>query len=62
MTEDRYSKAHEPEILQDPEALARREAQNTLAQYRAVTEMVENFLQPDRPFKSALPTCYTFIG
>ena len=51
MPDERHSRAYEAEIITDPDTLARREAQNTLAQYRAVTEMVENFLQPDRPFK-----------
>jgi fido (protein-threonine AMPylation protein) len=51
MPEDRHSRASEAEIIQDPEALARREAQNTLAQYGVVIEMVETFLQPNRPFK-----------
>ncbi len=51
MPDDRHSRADEAEIITDPDALARREAQNTLTQYRAVTDMAESFLQPERPFK-----------
>jgi Fic family protein len=49
--EMRHSRADEVEIISDPEALARQEAQNGLRQFQAVVEMVEAFLQPDRPFK-----------
>lgn len=51
MAETRHSRAEEAEIIKDPEALARQEAQNGLRQFQAVVEMVENFLQPERPFK-----------
>ncbi len=49
--EMRHSRADEAEIISDPEALARQEAQNGLRQFQAVVEMVETFLQPERPFK-----------
>src|SRR5437868_13364464 len=48
---DRHSKAVEPEIISDPEELARREARNGLRQFDAVIELVDYFLHPDRPFR-----------
>jgi Fic family protein len=49
--EMRHSRAEEVEIIHDPEQLARQEAQNGLRQFQAVVEMVEVFLQPERPFR-----------
>lgn len=49
--ETRHSRAEEAEIIKDPDVLARQEAQNGLKQFQAVVEMVETFLQPERPFK-----------
>jgi len=49
--EDRHSKALEAELISDPDALARQEARNGLRQFDAVMEMVDYFLQPERPFK-----------
>lgn len=49
--EIRHSRADDAEIINDPEQLARQEAQNGLKQFQAVVEMVEFFLQPERPFK-----------
>ena len=49
--ETRHSRAFDPEVVTDPEALARKESFNTVAQFRAVSEMVESFLSPDRPFR-----------
>src|SRR5690348_8365270 len=52
--EDRHSKALEAELISDPIERAHREAANGLRQIDAVNEMVEAFLQPDRPFKLRL--------
>lgn len=46
-----HSRAEEAAIIQDPDSLARQEAQNGLKQFQAVVEMVESFLQPERTFK-----------
>lgn len=48
---DRHSRAFEAELISDPDELARQEARNGLRQFDAVMEMVDYFLQPDRPFK-----------
>jgi Fic family protein len=47
----RHSKALEAEIITDLDELARKESFNVVAQYRAVAEMVESFLEPERSFK-----------
>jgi Fic family protein len=47
----RHSKAREAELITDPDLLAQREALNGLRQFDAVVEMIEHFLQPDRPFR-----------
>lgn len=52
--EARHSTAFDAQIITDPDELARKESFNTVAQYRAVEEMVETFLQPERPFKPSL--------
>jgi len=49
--DNRHSHAREIELITDPDQLAAREALNGLRQFDAVVEMVENFLDPDRPFK-----------
>ena len=49
--EDRHSKALEAELISDPDALARQEARNGLRQFDAVMEMVDYFLQPEKPFR-----------
>jgi Fic family protein len=49
--EVRHSQALEAELIRDPELRALQEAQNGLKQFKIVVEMVETFLQPDRPFK-----------
>jgi Fic family protein len=49
--ETRHSKAFEAQIITNPDELARKESFNVVAQYRAVTDMIESFLQPERPFK-----------
>src|SRR5437764_7398930 len=52
MTEDqRHSQASDAEIVTDPEAVARKEAANGLRQVDAVNEMIDYWLQPERPFK-----------
>jgi len=48
----RHSKAHDAELISEPDELARRESFNTLKQFSTVVEMVETFLQPERqPFR-----------
>ena len=49
--ETRHSRALDAQIITDPDELARKESFNVIEQYRAVTEMVESFLAPERPFK-----------
>src|SRR6185312_15970138 len=49
--EERHSKAADAQLISDPEEKARREASNGLRQASTVNEMVEYWLQPDRPFK-----------
>lgn len=49
--ETRHSKALEAQIITDPDELARKESFNVIAQYRAVADMVESYLEPERPFK-----------
>jgi Fic family protein len=49
--ETRHSRALEAQIITDPDELARKESFNVIAQYRAVADMVETFLEPERPFK-----------
>ena len=48
---DRHSRAFEPELVADPDERASREARNGLRQFDRVIELVEYFLDPDRPFK-----------
>jgi Fic family protein len=47
--ETRHSRALDAEIISDPDQRARQEALNGLKQFDAVIEMVETFLDPDRP-------------
>lgn len=49
--EERHSRALEAEIITDPVEKARKEAANGLRQIDAVNEMIESWLQPERPFK-----------
>src|ERR1700743_104113 len=49
--ETRHSKAFDAQLITDPDELARKESFNVIAQYRAVADMIESFLDPDRPFK-----------
>ena len=49
--EERHSKALEIELISDPQARARREAENGLRQFDEVLEQVNYWLQPEHPFK-----------
>jgi Fic family protein len=49
--ETRHSHASDAELIKDPVALAEREALNGLRQFDTVVQMVEHFLQPERPFR-----------
>lgn len=51
---ERHSRAFDAELIIDPDELARREARNGLRQFDQVVEMIEFFLQPERPFKFRL--------
>jgi Fic family protein len=47
----RHSFASEAEIITDPIERARIEGENGVRQFRAVVDMVEYYLHPERPFK-----------
>jgi Fic family protein len=49
--ETRHSRALDAQIITDPDELAQKESFNVIEQFRAVADMVETYLQPDRPFK-----------
>ena len=49
--ETRHSQALDAELITDPDELARKESFNVVQQYRAIEQMVESFLDPERPFK-----------
>src|SRR5258708_4902110 len=49
--ETRHSRALDAQIITDPDELAHKESFNVIEQFRAVADMVETYLQPDRPFK-----------
>jgi Fic family protein len=49
--ETRHSHALDAQIITDPDELALKESFNVIEQFRAVADMVETYLQPDRPFK-----------
>jgi hypothetical protein len=51
LDDERHSKALEIELISDPELKARQEAQNGLCQFDEVIEMVNYWLQPERPFR-----------
>ena len=48
---DRHSKADPPDLITDPDEKAKREASNALRQVDAVYEVIDNWLQPERPFR-----------
>ena len=54
--DDRHSKAFEAELITDPTELAQAEARNGLRQADRVIEMVEYWLQPERPFRLRVST------
>ena len=49
--EERHSQAFEPELIADPDERAAREARNGLRQFDRVIELVDYFLDPERPFR-----------
>jgi Fic family protein len=49
--QERHSHALEPELVADPDEIARIEARNGVRQFDAVTEMIEHFSHPERNFK-----------
>ncbi len=49
--EDRHSEALEAEIISDPALKAQQEARNGLRQFDAAIELIETWLQPERPFR-----------
>lgn len=51
MHDERHSKAEEPDLVRDAEALAELEAKNQLRQYDAIRERIDAGLDPDRPFR-----------
>src|SRR5215831_1331534 len=48
---ERYSVPLNPDLITDPDEKAKAEARNSLRQFDAAMEMVEYWLQPERPFK-----------
>jgi Fic family protein len=54
LDEERHSKALEIELISDPDQKARQEAKNGLRQFDEVLELINYWLQPDRPFKLRL--------
>ena len=52
--QDRHRRALEADLIADPEERANQEARNGLRQFDAVIELVEHFLQPERPFRLRL--------
>jgi Fic family protein len=49
--EVRHSQALEAELVRDPEARALLEVKNGLKQFQVVVEIIEQYLEPERPFK-----------
>ena len=52
--EERHSRAFEIELISDPDQKARQEAKNGLRQFDEVLELINYWLQPERPFKLRL--------
>jgi len=50
-SDDRHSKALEPELIADPEQKAQQEVKNGFRQFDSVIEQVEYWRQPERVFK-----------
>ena len=51
---ERHSQAEAAELIADPEERARRETVNGLRQFDQVYELVQQSLDPERPFKLRL--------
>lgn len=49
--EIRHSQALEAELITDPSLKAQQEVLNGLKQFQVVVEMIQSFLDPERPFK-----------
>ena len=49
--EQRHSIAAEPSLLSDPDAIARRESENAVAQFDRMLEMVDDVARGARPFR-----------
>lgn len=49
--EERHSEALEVELIQDPDAKAKAEAANGLKQFDAVAALIDQHLDPERPFR-----------
>ena len=52
--EVRHSQALEAELIRDPELRAEQEVQNGLKQFELVEQMIQSFLDPERPFRFRL--------
>jgi len=50
-SEDRHSRALEPDLISDPDQKARQEAKNGLRQFDSAIEQIEHWLQSGRMFK-----------
>lgn len=50
-SDDRHSKALEPELIADPEKKAQQEVKNGFRQFDSVIEQIEYWRQPERVFK-----------
>lgn len=50
-TPDRHSKAHQPDLVTDPDEKAALEARNGLRQFDATIELIEAAIKSERPFK-----------
>lgn len=50
-SEDRQSIPARPDLIQDEEEVARREAENALRQYDAVLDMIDSVARDNRPFR-----------
>jgi len=48
---ERYSVPLSPDLITDPDEIAKAEARNSLRQFDSAMEMVEYHLDPERPFK-----------
>jgi len=52
LTQDRHSVAEAASLLQDPDEIARREAENGIRQFDLALDLIRSFVKdPDRPFR-----------